>query len=125
MLAYVEKGILGGIRRAIGAVLRALLIGFIIGVVVAEIGGAALDYQASAATAATVNAGWPHNLFFHIAAIAVGLILGYGFAVTTAFRETLRGLRDVARGLEGDASKVFTTGREDITGIVDSIEHKK
>lgn len=117
MVAYLEKGILGGIRHAIGAVLRALLIGFIVGVVLMEVGGGVFDYG-------SIAAAWPHNLFFHIAAVFVGLVLGYAFAVTAAFRETIRGLRDVARGLEGDAGKVLGGGRQDITHIVDSIEHR-
>lgn len=117
MVSYLEKGILGGIRHAIGAVFRALLIGFIVGVVIMEVGGAALDHGASAAA-------WPQSIYFHIAAVFVGLVLGYGFAMTAAFRETIRGLRDVARGLEGDAGKVLSGGRQDVTHIVDSIEHK-
>lgn len=117
MVAYLEKGILGGVRRAIGAVFRALLIGFILGVALTEVGGVVFDYGSSAAA-------WPHNLFFHVAAVFVGIVLGYAFAVTAAFRETIKGLMDVARGIEGDAGKVLSGGRQDITNIVDSIEHK-
>lgn len=118
MVQYLEKGLLGHIRRAIGAVLRALLIGFIVGVVITEVGGVVFDQG-------TIAAAWPHNIFFHLAAIVVGLLLAYGLAVTALFRETIGGLIEAARGLEGDVGKLAGLGRQDISHVVDSIEHRQ
>jgi hypothetical protein len=119
MVERLEKGVLGAVGHAIGAVLRNGLVGLVIGVVLGEAGGAALDKSSFS---------FPGGTFVQVASIAFGIALAFGFAMTTALAETIKGLVDAARALEGDASKAVGAGLGDIGheagAIVQSVEHK-
>jgi hypothetical protein len=121
MVERFEKGAIGVIGHAIGAVLRSGAIGLVIGVVLVEAAGAALDKSGGFS--------FPGGTFVQIASVAFGLALGFAFAMTTALVEGVKGLVEAARALEGDAQKAVGAGLGDVGraagSVVQGIEHKK
>lgn len=92
MIANLRHNFLRSVRRAIGKVLRAALIGIVLGALAGEAAGVALD------------GGWPPHLFVHVVAIAFAVVLGYALAVTTALVEGVRGMVAAAEAVD-DATK--------------------
>jgi hypothetical protein len=113
MIEQFEKGALGVIGRAIGAVLRNGFIGLIIGIVLGEGTGMALDGN-----------GFPPHIFVHIASIAFGLALGFAFAMTTALTEGIRAMLSAAHAIEGDAKQAIGGGLHEVGQVVESVEHR-
>jgi hypothetical protein len=120
MVERFEKGAIGVIGHAIGTVLRSGAIGFVIGAVLVEAAGAALDKPGHFEIGGT---------FVQITSAAFGLALGFAFAMTTALVEGVKGLVEAARALEGDAQKAVGAGLGDVGraagSVVQGIEHKK
>ncbi|MBF6591395.1 MAG: hypothetical protein IVW57_12835 [Ktedonobacterales bacterium] len=114
MLQQLEKGVFGVISHAIGAVLRNGFVGLILGLVLGEASGAALDGN-----------GFPPKIFVHVASIAFALALGFAFAMTTALVEGVKGLVGAARAIEGDARQAAGAGLRDVGQIVESVERRK
>jgi hypothetical protein len=117
MVQQLEKGALGVIGHAIGAVLRNGLVGLVIGVVLMEAAGSAIDKSSGFS--------FPGGTFVQIASIGFGLALGFAFAITTALTEGIRGLLTAARALEGDAKQAVGGGLRDAGQVIESVEHRK
>jgi hypothetical protein len=115
MVEQFEKGVLGVIGRAIGAVLRNAFVGLIIGVVLGEVAGAFLDAKSFT---------FPGGTFVQVASIGFGIVLGFAFAMTTALAEGIRGALKAARAIEGDAKQAVGGGLRDVGQVVESVEHR-
>lgn len=73
------RSLLHSFRHSLRDIALALLIGIVFGAALTE------------AVAAALTRAWP-TLNVHLAALAIGLLLGYAAAVTMALRETIRGV---------------------------------
>jgi hypothetical protein len=62
------------------------------------------------------------NLFVHVAAIALGILLAFGVAMTTALIEAIEAALAAVRTVEGEARQVADTGLRDVEQV---IEHKE
>jgi len=115
-IQHFEKGVLGVVGHAIGKVLRNGFLALLIGIVVGEALGIALNPTPG------LNA---PNLFVHVAAIALGIVLAFGVAMTTALVEAIQAALAAVRRVEGEAKQAADTGLHDVGQAIDSIEHKE
>lgn len=99
-----------GVRQALGRVLRAWLLGVLLG-------GAALEITAYAVTRV-----WPPHPFTHIATIAFALALSYAFAVTVALVQGVRGLVAVTGQLDDVAKEAVNAGINALDTVVDAVD---
>jgi hypothetical protein len=112
-LQHFEKGVFGVVGHAIGKVLRNGLIALIVGVAVGEALGITLN--------PTPGVHAP-NLFVHVAAAALGVVLAFGVAMTTALTEAIQGALAAVRAAAGEAGQVAGTGLRDVGQAVQSVE---
>jgi hypothetical protein len=115
-IQHFEKGVLGVVGHAIGKVLRNGFLALLVGIVVGEALGIALNPTPG------LNA---PNLFVHVTAIALGIVLAFGVAMTTALVEAIQAALAAVRTVEGEAKQAADTGLRDVDQVIDSIERKE
>lgn len=109
-LEHIWRQFFGRVWQAIGKILRSLVIGLLVGGLVAEITGYFID------------GGWPERQFVHVAAIAFALVLGYAAAVTSALVEGVHGVLDVATQVDDVARAAVETGVNAADALVDAVD---
>lgn len=110
MILHLRQSFLRAVRHAIGSVLRAALIGFLIGGLALEVAGFVLDGN------------WPHRTFVHIAAAACALMLGYAAAMTAVLVEGARGMLAAAELVEEEAKVAANVGFNILDTAVDAVD---
>lgn len=110
MLNTLGRDLVRFIRHAIWEMLRAWLIGVIIGLIIAETAGFFLDPD------------WPTRIFVHVATAAFALTLGYAAAVTAALVELIRGLAAASTHIDDVMKDVLTGGVNVIDAVVDAVD---
>ncbi len=98
------------LRRALGRVLRAGMLGFVLGALIAELAGLAL------------NGGWPPQIFTHAVAGALAVTLGYAMAVTVAAVEGVRGMAAALSQLDDIARVTADRGLDVVDAVVDALD---
>ena len=98
MIEQIGQSFFKAVRKAFGRIFRAGLLGLIVGAAAAELAGFAL------------NGGWPPQLFTHIVAATVAVILGYAMGVTVALVEGVRGLVAAAGEIDDVAKAAANAG---------------
>jgi hypothetical protein len=114
-------------RLAIGHVLRAALIGLVIGLVVVEALAAFLNKTAGDPAGITLV--WPPTIsfapataFVHIMAVVFALTLAYLFGFTVAVTETVRGLVYAAEHVDDAVGAVANEGMNMADAVVDAVD---
>jgi hypothetical protein len=113
-LEHFEQGVFGVVGHAIGKVLRNGLIGLVVGVLVGEVLGIALD------RAPGLHA---PNLFVHVVAGVLGVVLAFGIAMATALVEAIQAALTALRAVRGEAKQVVGTGLGEVGQVIESVEH--
>jgi len=109
-LEHIWRQFLGRVWKAIGKIMRALVIGMLAGGIIAEVAGYFID------------GGWPDRQFVHVAAIAFALAVGYASAVTAALIEGVHGVVDVATQVDDVARAAVDTGINAVDALVDAVD---
>src|SRR5262245_11056037 len=116
MIERLTRQFFSAVKHVIGEVIRAGLIAMAVGLALVEIAGGLIDK------------GWPSRIFVHIVAVAFGLVLGYGVAMTVAFFEGVKGLFSTAGEIESEIEGVLRgavdASSQGIMGVVDAVEHR-
>ncbi len=114
-------------RRAIGQVVRATLLGLLIGFVLAEALAAILNRTAGDPTGITIA--WPPVIsfapitaFVHIMAILFALMLAYAIGLTVAVTATVRGLVFAAEHVDEAVAAVANEGLNMADAVVDAVD---
>ncbi|MFI5271710.1 MAG: hypothetical protein ACHQ4H_01585 [Ktedonobacterales bacterium] len=110
MFTNFGRDFVTAVRRALGRVLRASAVGLVIGALVAELAGFAL------------NGGWPPQMFTHLVAGGLALTLGYSLAVTVAAVEGVRGMVLAAARLDDVAKATADRGLDVVDAVVDALD---
>ena len=113
-IEHFEQGVFGVIGHAIGKVLRNGFLGLLVGVGVGEALGITLD-QAPGLHAP--------NLFVHVVAGLLGVVLAFGIAMATALVEAIQAALAALRAVGGEAKQVVGTGLREVGQVIDSVEH--
>lgn len=98
------------IKHAAWRVVRAALMGFVVGGIAVEVAGYFL------------NGGWPPQVFTHAASIAVALVLGYAAFVTVTLIEGVRGLAAAAGQIDDVARASVEGGINVLDAVVDAVD---
>jgi hypothetical protein len=98
------------LRRSLGIIIQAGLVGALAGFLVTELFGLILDGN------------WPARIFVHLAALALALTLGYAASITSAAIITIRGLRSATQQLEQATRSAMGTGFRTVESVVDADE---
>jgi hypothetical protein len=115
-IQHFERGVFGVIIHSIGKVLRNGLLGLIVGAVVGEALGITLNPSPGLHAP---------NLFVHVAAAGLGLLLAFGVAMATALTEAIQAAITAVRAVEGGVKQAADTGLRDAGQVIGSIEHKE
>jgi ABC-type sugar transport system permease subunit len=114
-------------RQAIGRVLRATLIGLVIGFVLVE--GLATILHITAGSPAGLVLGWPplisfapDTAFVHIMAVAFALTIGYLSGFTVAVTQTIHGLVYAAEHVDDAIGAVANEGLNMADAVVDAVD---
>jgi hypothetical protein len=110
MFEHLGRDFVRAVWRAIGRVLRAALIGVVLGCLVGEAAGFAID------------GGWPDRVFTHVAAGTLAIALGYALAVTVALIEGVRGLVATAERVDDVARAATDAGLNVLDAAVDAVD---
>lgn len=110
MFVQMRGNFLGGVRHAIGRVLRA-------GLLAAFIGGAFIEM-----TGAVFDGSWPDRLFVHLAALVVALLAGYAVGLTAALIAGAKGMAAAVDDLEAGARNAAAGGFRMMDDIVDAVD---
>ena len=113
--------------RALGRVIRAALLGLIIGFALVEILAAILNHAAGDPAGITLT--WPPvisfaplTLFTHVMAVLVALLLAYLFGFTVAVTETIHGLVYTAEHVDDAVAAAATGGVNFADAVVDAVD---
>ena len=98
------------VRKALGRVLRAGMVGLVLGALAAELAGFFL------------NGGWPPRVFTHLVAGALALVLGYALAVTVAAVEGVRGMVAAVTQLDDVVKVTADRGLDAVDAVVDALD---
>jgi ABC-type sugar transport system permease subunit len=114
-------------RQAIGRVLRATVIGLVVGFVLVE--GLATALNATAGSPAGLVLGWPpavsfapNTAFVHITAVAFALLLGYVSGFSVAVTQTIHGLVYAAEHVDDAIGAVANEGLNMADAVVDAVD---
>lgn len=110
MLEHLWAEFFRGVRRALGRVMRAWLLGLLLGGVVLEI------------TAYAVTREWPPHVFTHVATVAFAIVLSYAFAITVALVQGVRGMVAVTGQLDDVAKEAVNAGINVLDTVVDAVD---
>lgn len=103
------------VRHVIVEVVRAGLIGLVLGLVLVELAGAFIEGR------------WPFHPFVHVLAVAFGLVLGYALAMTVAFFEGVKGIFNavgqVENEIEGSIRAAVDGTTHRVGDVIDAVEH--
>lgn len=110
MFKQLWQDVLGAMREAVWRVVRAGLVGVVVGALCVEIAAFALDGR------------WPPHLIAHVAAIAFALLLGYATATTALLVEGVRGLGAAVTQLDDVARASAETGLNVLDAMVDAVD---
>jgi hypothetical protein len=110
MILHLRHQFFQSVRRAIGRILRAGLLATLVGLIVLEVAGFALEGS------------WPHRTFVHIAAVAFALAFGYAAAITTVLVEGARGMMAAAEFVEEEAKVAANAGINIFDAAVDAVD---
>lgn len=107
--------LLGALRRAIGRVILYFFVflivsGLVVEVVAYFIAGRPAGYQPLTLT--------------HIAAVAIGVTLGYAAALTVLVGEVIRFVLSTVQTVEKDVQGELSGGAKIVEGVVKSVEHR-
>lgn len=118
-IGHFEQGVLGVVVHAFGKVLRNGFLGLLVGVVVGEALGITLN--------PTPGLNTP-NLFVHVAAGSLGILLAFGVAMMTALAEAIQAALAAVRTVGGAAEQVVETGvravGQGIEAVEQTVEHR-
>lgn len=98
------------VRKALGRVLCASMVGLVLGALAAELAGLFL------------NGGWPPRVFTHLVAGALALVLGYALAVTVAAVEGVRGMVAAVTQLDDVVKVTADRGLNAVDAVVDALD---
>ncbi len=114
-------------RRALGYVLRAALIGLVVGFVLVE--GLASILHVTTGSPAGLVWGWPpvisfapNTEFVHIMAIVFALTVGYLSGFTVAVTQTIQGLVYAAEHVDDAIGAVANEGLNMADAVVDAVD---
>ena len=114
-------------RKTIGRVLRATLIGLLVGFVLVE--GLATTLHLTTGSPAGLVLGWPpfisfapNTAFVHITAIVFGLTVGYLSGFTVAVMQTIHGLVYAAEHVDDAIGAVANEGLNMADAVVDAVD---
>lgn len=110
MFTDFGRNFMVALRRAFGRVLRAGALGFVLGALLAELAGLAL------------NGGWPPQIFTHAVAGALAVTLGYAMAVTVAAVEGVRGMATALSQVDDIAKATADRGLDVVDAVVDALD---
>jgi len=113
--------------RALGRVVRAALIGLVIGFALVEILAAIFNHTAGDPAGITLT--WPPvisfapiTLFVHVMAVLFALLLAYLFGFTVAVTETIHGLVYAAEHVDDAVAAAATGGVNFADAVVDAVD---
>ena len=113
--------------RALGRVLRAALLGLILGFALVEI--LAIIFNRAAGDSAGIVLAWPPSisfasitLFVHVMAVLFALALAYLFGFTVAVTETFHGLVYTAEHVDDAVAAAATGGVNFADAVVDAVD---
>jgi hypothetical protein len=98
------------LRRSLGIIIQAGLVGALAGFLLTELFGLLLDGQ------------WPGRIFVHLAALVLALTLGYAVSITSAAIITIRGLRSATQQFERATRSAMGNGFRTVESVVDADE---
>ncbi len=110
MVEHMVGSLFKTLRSMIWHVLRAALIGALVGGLAAEVAGYFLD------------GGWPPRLFVNVVAIAFAVIFGYAVAATIAIVEGIQGMVAAATQLDDVAKAAANKGLDALDAVVDAVD---
>lgn len=109
------KQFFDSVRHVLMEVIRAGLIGLVLGLVLVEVAGAFIEGR------------WPFHPFVHVLAVAFGLVLGYALAMTIAFFEGVKGIFNavgqVENEIEGSIRAAVEGSTQRVGEVIDAVEH--
>ncbi len=109
------KQFFDSVRHVIGEVLRAGLIGLVVGIALVELAGVFIEGH------------WPFHPFVHVLAVVFGLVLGYALAMTVAFFEGVKSIFSAVGQVENDIESALRGAVEGsaqrVGEVVDAVEH--
>jgi NhaP-type Na+/H+ or K+/H+ antiporter len=110
MLARLRKALTRYVSTSLEHILRAAIIGILVGIIIGEALGFLLD------------SGWPEHPYVHIAAVLFGFLFAYAAAVTTALAAVIRGVIEVTASLENVAKLAANDGIGVVDAVVDALD---
>lgn len=110
MFDHIRQSFFRAVRRALGRIVRAGLLGLLVGAAAAELAGFAL------------NGGWPPQVFTHVTAATLGVLLAYAMGVTVALAEGVRGLVAAAGEIDDVAKAAASAGINVVDAMVDAVD---
>ncbi len=115
------------LTHALGRVLRAALIGLVLGFALVEVLAAIFNRTSGDPSGFTLT--WPPifsvaplTLFVHVMAILVALLLAYLFGFTVAVTETIHGLVYAAEHVDDAAAAIASGGVNFADAVVDAVD---
>lgn len=109
------KQFFDSVRHVIGEVVRAGLIGLVVGFALVEVAGVFIEGH------------WPFHPFVHVLAVAFGLVLGYAMAMTVAFFEGVKSIFSAVGQVENEIESAIRGAVEGsalrVGEVVDAVEH--
>jgi hypothetical protein len=119
--------VFGAFRQALGRVIRAGVVGLLLGTALVE--GLAIFFNKTAGDVSGITWAWPpeFNLsaptaFVHTIAIIFGLLMGYLLAFTVAVMQTLRGVFFAAEHVDDVAGAALNKGLDLADAAVDAVD---
>lgn len=115
MVELLVKQFFNAVKHVIGEVIRAGLIGLVLGIAIVELAGAFIEGH------------WPFHPFVHLLAVVFGLVLGYALAMTVAFFEGVKSIfgavGQVENEIEGTIRSAVEGTAARVGDVVDAVEH--
>ena len=113
----MSAGVLGHIFKALGRAIGRVLLWFVIGFIISGLIVEGVAFFENGHV-------FPPTLLTHIAAVVMGLAIGYAFGLTVLVVEVVRLLVETVQGLEKDVKGEMAAPAKVIESVIENVEKR-